>query len=82
MDELERIIRGWLADLCRCRAVSDSLHEPGCAAGHVGERDIDALYDEVLDWHDDLLELEAEEVAEELKKQREEAHTKVEDDPE
>lgn len=58
MDELERVLRGWRADLCTCKSVSDSQHWVGCAAGRISDDDLDVLYMELDEWHDDLVEYE------------------------
>ncbi len=83
MDELERLLRGWRADLCTCKSVSDSQHWIGCAAGRISDDDLDILYMEVDRWSDDIMEYEVDEaVKRALSTQEPEVPYVVEDDPE
>lgn len=82
MDEVERIMRMWLSDICTCRGISEGRHKPGCPNDGISDADIDWLCDEVYLWHDAILYGEVEDAVKEALKPPAEPPHIVEDDPE
>ena len=82
MDELERLLWKWRADLCRCWGVSEGVHKIACPVDKIADGELlDYLYNLVLDWHDDEVDNE---IAEELERAKNPPSppTALVDDPE
>lgn len=52
MDDLERVLWGWRRRWCKCRSVSNGIHDDECIQSAVSDGMLDDLWLYIEDWHD------------------------------